>query len=212
MTEKTKNTRKDGLKMTLLTILLAIPGMTVLIIRFLSDQLGETGACRITAILIGEIGSDMTMALVIMTFAYIFKFITENPSYKNYSTKSNFTFAKIMIVCATVCYIIKILLYIFNTDGVDISTLYSIMFLGFGLPVFLYPIILSDNNISYSWQIYSIDRIKLDNLDEIERANIRHEDYIDLRFHYNDKEVKARIKRTEMTELQEIMRKRNYGI
>jgi hypothetical protein len=206
MTEKSKNTSKDGLKMALLTILLAIPGMTVLIIRFLSDRLGETGALRITTMLIGEIGSDMTLALVIMSFAYLIKFTSKNPSYKNYSTKSNFTFAKFVIVFLSVCYIIKILLYIFKTDGVDIATLNSIMFTGFGLSILLYPIVLSDNNISCGWRIYSIERIKLDNVDEIERANTRHEDYVDLRFHYDDKDVKSRIKRTEMTELLEIMK------
>jgi hypothetical protein len=209
MTEKSKNTRNDGLKMTLLTFLLAIPGMTVLIIRFLSDNLGGTVAWRITAILIGEIGSDMTMALVIMAFAYIFKFISENPSYKNYSTKSNFTFAKFMIVFASVCYVIKILLYIFKINGVDISTLYSIMFLGFGFPILLYPIVLSDKNLymGYGWQTYSIDKIKLDNLGEIDKSISKHEDYLDLWFHYDEKEVKARIKRTEMTELRETMRR-----
>jgi hypothetical protein len=71
------------------------------------------------------------------------------------------------------------------------------------------PIVLSDKNlyICSSWLTYSIDKIKLDNLDEIARVNIRHDDYVNLQFHYDNKEVKARIKRTDMMELREIMKR-----
>jgi hypothetical protein len=208
MTEKSKNKRNDSLKMTLLTAVLAVPGLTVIIFRFIFDRLGGIGGLRFAILLISEIGADMFAALVIMSFYYIFKFTSENPSYMNYSTKSNFKFAKFMIVFAVVCYIIKLLIYILKPGEITFSTIYSLMFTGFGIQLLLCPIVLADNNIylGASLQTYSIDKIKLDNIDETEHAILINEDYIDLQFHYDEKEVKARIKRTEMTELLEIMK------
>ncbi|MDR0974877.1 MAG: hypothetical protein LBL80_04200 [Ruminococcus sp.] len=206
----TKN--KYGIKMALLTVLLALPGLTLLIVRFVSDRLGGIGWLRFAAMLMCEIGSDIITAFAVMSFCFMIKFISENPSYKNYSTKSNVSYAKFVTLFGAVCYIIKLLFYIFKAGEISISTTYSLLIFGMIFQIFLYSIILSDKNlyIGQSWQTYSVNKIKLDNYDEIQKANIRHEDYLDLRFHYDEKEVKARIKRTEMSELLEIIKgKRN---
>jgi hypothetical protein len=207
MTENSENTRKDSLRMALLTVLLAIPGLTVIIIRFISDTLGDTSGLKFAILIIGEIGADMLFVLAIMSFYYLYKFTCANPSFKNYSTKSNLKFSIFFIIFGAVCYIIKLMFFIFKTGEIDFATIYYFGFFSCGLPIVIYPIVLSDENlyIGYRWQTYSIEKIKLDNIDEIERSINKHEDYLDLQFHYDEKEVKALIKRTEMTELREIM-------
>ncbi|MDR0958686.1 MAG: hypothetical protein LBM16_05690 [Clostridiales bacterium] len=206
MTEKSKNTRKYILRLTLLTALLAVPGLTVIIIRFI---LGDIGRLKFAILLIGDISTDMCMSLVIISFYYLYKFTSANPSYKNYSTKSKLNYVKFFIILWAVCYILKLLFYIFMTDKMTFPTFYYVGCYVCGLPgtSIVSPIVLSDKNlyICSSWLTYSIDKIKLDNLDEIARANIRYDDYVNLQFHYDDKEVKARIKRKNMMELRAIM-------
>jgi hypothetical protein len=208
MTEKSKTTKKDSLVLTLLTVAFAIPGLTILIIRFLFDSLGDTGWARFAALLLSEIGGDLIIAISVMSFFYLVKFTSQNPSYKKFSTKSNLKFAVFMISCAAVCYIVKLVFYIQMVGEINFSTFFSLMTLGFGFPMLLFPIVISDDNlyIGAGWKTYSVDKIKLDNFDEIEKANIRHEDYLDLKFLYDDKEVKARISRKEMAELRELLR------
>jgi hypothetical protein len=208
MTENSIKTRNDSLKMLLLTALLAVPGLTVIIIRYLSDRLGDINGIKFAILIIGEIGADMFFVLAIMSFYYLYKFTSANPSYKNYSTKSSLNYAKFFIIFGAVCYIIKLLFYILKSGEITFATIYYLGFFTCGLPIIIYPIALSDENlyIGYRWQTYSIDKIKLDNLNEIERSISKHEDYLDLQFHYDEMSVKARIKRNEMTELREIMR------
>jgi hypothetical protein len=208
MTEKSKNTNNNTLKMVLLTAALAIPALTILIIRFMSNSLGETSGMRFAIMLLAEISADMFSALAVMSYYYLYKFISGNTTYTKYSTKSNITYSTIMIVIVVMCYILKLLFYIFETGEINISSYFTLVFLPCLLQLSLFSIVLSDDNlyIGTIWQTYSIDKIKLENINENEKAISKHEEYQDLKFHYDDKEVKTRITRKEMAELREIMK------
>jgi hypothetical protein len=202
MTEESKNTRKYIL--TLLTALLAVPGLTIIIIRFI---LGDIGWIKFAILLMGDIVGDIFLCLDIMFFYYLYKFTSANPSYKNYSIKSNLNYSKFLIILVVVYYIIKLLLYIFSKNGEMLSvTFYFPCFFVCSFPI-INRIMLSDKNlyISSRLQTYSIDKIKIDNIDEIGKAISRHDKYVNLQFHYDDKEVKERIKRTDMMEIREII-------
>ncbi|MDR0958685.1 MAG: hypothetical protein LBM16_05685 [Clostridiales bacterium] len=205
MTEKSKNTRKYILRMTILTALLAVPGLTVIIIRFIR---GDIGWIKFAILLIGDSFADIFLGLVIISFYYLYKFTSANPSYKNYWTKSKLNNAKFFIIVGAVHYIIKLLIYIFSKNNLFLPSILICYPCALACDLlFRNLIMLSDKNIyiGSSGLTYSIDKIKLDNLDEIARTNIGPYYYVNLQFHYDDKEVKARIKRTDMMELRAIM-------